>query len=896
MYLLKSTLTSLFLLLVGAQNMAAQTASTSSFLIAQPAADRTVLFYPTAAGVAKPFDCGLDVAWTDESNMRRGIAFMGAENVKVVRASFQPTYALVNGDLQQAQIDALNERMRITNLAGKNIDVMLNDDPVSVDSWYKGNAANWAQLIYATAKRVAAAGHKVVSVAPFNEPDYGWGQGSLTDFYNIAGALKNISYFDTIRICGGNTLNDDVALTWYNSLKARLNEGNTHQLAGTFDNYANFFTAVRANGHHATADEMHNVGDAMVGAEYGMQTGIWWGTAEYARGEFVKASNGVRLGYAEHRPNWTAASVYRTTDGRIQAFGGTSERQALTTTYRFASKDRDVYYEGYGPTREYTMTLPGGTGYQTGQTSAERVVNIGWGEDIQPAINGIYRIVNRNSGKSMEVAFGSKTAGSAIQQYSNTSNLYQQWKITPVKSTIGGDFSYFTLTAQHNNMVLDVLNWSLDSGSSVISYTEADGANQQWYFEYAGDGYFYIRSRHSSLCLTVPNGSKSIGTKIVQATCTGSAAQQWRLLPVSVPVEFVAPSAPTNLAARGEAESVQLSWTASPESDVAGYAVLRADSADGIYNTIARGVTTTAFVDNSVSTGQTYYYKVRAEDKSLNRSTCSDIVAAQSTGKPCLVEQLTFEGSARDTSINLNHGALYGTPTYVTGKVGEKAISLNGSTDFVQLPYEIANHKALSVSTWVYWNGGASWQRIFDFGNGTDQYAFLTPCSGNNTLRFAAKNGGDEQQLDATVLSKSRWVHVALTMDASKVTLYVDGKLAATSTTMTVRPSDFTPIFNYIGRSQFSDPLFNGFIDDFCVFNYVLSANEVARLADGTLTGISATASRPAWKTIRVYDMSGRHIMTQSADRFDAATLPAGTYILQYVGSQKSESRKFVKQ
>jgi hypothetical protein len=113
---------------------------------------------------------------------------------------------------------------------------------------------------------------------------------------------------------------------------------------------------------------------------------------------------------------------------------------------------------------------------------------------------------------------------------------------------------------------------------------------------------------------------------------------------------------------------------------------------------------------------------------------------------------------------------------------------------------------------------------------------------------------------------------------------------------MTVRPSDFTPIFNYIGRSQFSDPLFNGFIDDFCVFNYVLSANEVARLADGTLTGISATASRPAWKTIRVYDMSGRHIMTQSADRFDAATLPAGTYILQYVGSQKSESRKFVKQ
>jgi hypothetical protein len=125
--------------------------------------------------------------------------------------------------------------------------------------------------------------------------------------------------------------------------------------------------------------------EAMVGVEYGLQTGIWWGTAELARGEFVKASDGMRLGYAEHRPNWTAASVYRGTDGKVQAFGGTSERQAATTTYRFVSKDRDVYYDGYGPQREYTMVMPGGTGYQTGQTNAERVVNITWGDDVQPA-------------------------------------------------------------------------------------------------------------------------------------------------------------------------------------------------------------------------------------------------------------------------------------------------------------------------------------------------------------------------------------------------------------------------------------------------------------------------------------------------------------------------------
>lgn len=70
-------------------------------------------------------------------------------------------------------------------------------------------------------------------------------------------------------------------------------------------------------------DEMHNVMEAMVGLEYGLQTGIWWGSAEYARGEFCKISRGgERLAYTEHRPNWTAASVYRSKDGsKVQAFG-----------------------------------------------------------------------------------------------------------------------------------------------------------------------------------------------------------------------------------------------------------------------------------------------------------------------------------------------------------------------------------------------------------------------------------------------------------------------------------------------------------------------------------------------------------------------------------------------
>jgi hypothetical protein len=828
---MKERILSLTILLLFGVEIAQVNAQTN--LVAQPVPDRTVSFSVSDAGVSKPITWGLDLAWLDEGNIRRGVAFMGADRVDVVRSSFTPTAALVNGDLAATELSRLNQRLTIMNTwLGSNTQVVLNCDHPSVDASFSGNAANWAQLIDVTTRRHQEAGRTVITVSPFNEPDYSaTGQGTVTDFYNIAGLLKQNTRFTNIRICGGNTLNDDQALSWYNTLKSRLDEGNTHQLAGSFDNYANFYQTVRANGDYATNDELHNVMEAMVGVEYGLQTGIWWGTAEFARGEFVKASDGVRLGYAEHRPNWTAASVYRGLDGKVQAFGGTSERQAVTTTYRFVSKDKDVYYDGYGPQREYTMVMPGGTAYQTGQTNAERVVNITWGDDIQPAINGRYILVNRNSGKVIEVAGGSTTAGALLQQNTNTGATYQQWNVTPVDSRVGGDFSYFTFTAVHSGKAIDVLNWSLDNGSSIDAWDDSKGVLQQWYLEYAGDGWFYIRSRFSAKCLDVYNSGTADGASIVQWDKNGGTNQQWRFLPVGTTIDFVAPAAPTNLVAMANAESVQLNWTASTATDIAGYTIFRSETSGGPYNTIARNVTSTSFVDNTATTGGPYYYKVKAVDNSLNRSDYSNEVSATPNGSNAIVANYAFDGNTQDNSVNLNHGATYGTVAYATGKVGTNAISLNGSNTFVQLPATLANQQQFTIAAWVYWNGSSTWQRIFDFGNDQNQYMFLTPKSGSGTLRFAIKNGGAEQVLDATALSTGVWTHVAVTLGSSGVSMYVNGVPVATSMAITIRPLDFKPILNYIGRSQYPDPLLNGNIDDFRVYNYALSSGEVVALA-----------------------------------------------------------------
>ncbi len=49
------------------------------------------------------------------------------------------------------------------------------------------------------------------------------------------------------------------------------------------------------------------------------------------------------------------------------------------------------------------MELPGGApgSYQDGQTNAETVVNITWGDDVQPVVDGTYALINKKQPKTV---------------------------------------------------------------------------------------------------------------------------------------------------------------------------------------------------------------------------------------------------------------------------------------------------------------------------------------------------------------------------------------------------------------------------------------------------------------------------------------------------------------
>lgn len=215
------------------------------------------------------------------------------------------------------------------------------------------------------------------------------------------------------------------------------------------------------------------------------------------------------------------------------------------------------------------------------------------------------------------------------------------------------------------------------------------------------------------------------------------------------------------------------------------------------------------------------------------------------------VAQLSFEENTLDSSGSGYTGHTTGLPAYVDGVRGE-ALDFDGVDDRVQLPTGVATGDEFSFAGWVKWDGGANWQRVFDFGKDTDSYLFLTPSNGSN-LRFAIKNHGAEQVVQSAPLAVGQWTHVAVTLGGGQAKLYVDGALVDTNNAATMRASDVAPTKNYLGDSQFpTDPRFSGQIDEVLITDYVLSATQIAGLMTGEAPNFDAAETEVAPATVGV--------------------------------------------
>ena len=828
--------------------------SSSIYLTPSSPANTPMAFDITAEGKRFYPIWGLDQAWISEQNLRKGINHMGKENIGIGRSAFRMKRALTNDSvLVSDHTNYLRNRNNMFNIVSDTLPLVLTaDQEAGVDAWYRsGNTANvdrWAAMIRAHVKWLQEnSHHRVAGVSPFNEPDYWTEEGATAaNSRDIAKKLKeDTAIFNNIAIVGANTLNDDKATEWYTPGKEYYDWGNTHQLAGSMNNYKSFHQLLHQDGKIGYNDEMHNVAEAFIGLEYGMTVGIWWGFDSRARGEFCDISrHGVRLGYAEHPANWTAASAWRHDDGRVKVFLGSSERQAYTTSYQLISRGKDVYFDGEGPTRTYKTTIHGGTGYQKGQKNAERVFDVTWGDDIAPStINGTYKIMNKAT-KFVVAEHGTSGGNTNISQVKYTGAKTQQWEIYPVGSSVDGDYSFYDIKSVNDGNHLDVVNYSTQSGANIISFgNNPPSSNQQWYLTYAGDGYYFIRNRESALYLTLQSNTVMQGININQQSLLDDPTKQlWRILPLDAECETDAPATPSGFTATPQSASVLLQWEPSQDADLDGYIIVRAEKDSEEWNTIARKLTTTQFIDNTCRTGTEYVYCIKAIDHSDNQSALSDPVEAAPTGSTPLMARWKLDGNLLDETENQFDAVYHENSLFTTTHIeGEKSLNLNGTTQYMQLPYEIATGKEMTFAAWVNWrNTSISNQRLFDFGNGPDQYLYLTPSDGN-VMSLNIKNGETEQTVSCkSKLIASVWKHVAVTICQDSIVIYIDGEKAAHSSEVSCLTSDILPTMNYIGRGQLNtNPYLKAFVDDIQIYSKALSAEQIISVMDSATNGVS---------------------------------------------------------
>lgn len=198
---------------------------------------------------------------------------------------------------------------------------------------------------------------------------------------------------------------------------------------------------------------------------------------------------------------------------------------------------------------------------------------------------------------------------------------------------------------------------------------------------------------------------------------------------------------------------------------------------------------------------------------------------------------IASDSSGSGTSATLTEAA------WTAGKSGN-AVELSGANQYVILPSGIVSGlNDITVSAWVKPDTVSNWVRVFDFGESTNSYMFMTAKSSSNTFRFAitAEGSANEQIIEGgPPLSAGAWCHVAVTLKENEGILYLNGKEVGRNASMTLKPSDlgFTSC-NYIGKSQWNDPYLDGLVDDFRIYNRALAASEIMELAEPKPENIS---------------------------------------------------------
>ncbi|MFT7835880.1 non-reducing end alpha-L-arabinofuranosidase family hydrolase [Saccharothrix sp. BKS2] len=134
-----------------------------------------------------------------------------------------------------------------------------------------------------------------------------------------------------------------------------------------------------------------------------------------------------------------------------------------------------------------------------------------------------YVLVNRNSGKALDVYNLATNDGARITQWTRNDGNQQQWQFV---DSGGG---YYRLKSRHSGKVLDVHNFSTADGGAIVQWADGNGTNQQFRLADSDSGYVRLVNRNSNKAVEVQGASTADGGNVVQYSDWGGTNQQWQL-------------------------------------------------------------------------------------------------------------------------------------------------------------------------------------------------------------------------------------------------------------------------------------------------------------------------------------------------------------------------------
>jgi PKD repeat protein len=253
------------------------------------------------------------------------------------------------------------------------------------------------------------------------------------------------------------------------------------------------------------------------------------------------------------------------------------------------------------------------------------------------------------------------------------------------------------------------------------------------------------------------------------------------------------------------------------------------------------------WTDTAVNAGTTYSYRVEAVDGNGNRARSSTVPVTVSSQQPsAYADAVVGDGAVNYWRLGEPSGSAVfdwaGASDMVTGTntargtdgaIGgdaDKASTFPGDGTFASTQTAVPGPNVFSTEAWIK-TTSTTGGKIVGFGNqktGTssnyDRHTFM---DADGYVHFGVYNNATYTVKSPTRLNDGQWHHVVGTLDASGLTLYVDGKRVGRNGGSAVG-QNYNGFWRVGGDSSWGgDNYFDGAVDDVAIYPTALSLTQV---------------------------------------------------------------------